>query len=414
VPDFGPPLGSPAVTEPISDERWQRLAELAVHGTNLQADQVLTVSAEIGQEKLARAVAVAAYARGARFVDVFYFDAWLKRARIENADPETLAFVPPWYGERLLTHAAARGARISFSGRVETDALDGLDPWLLGRDRLPFLKETTEVIAQRTTNWSIVPCPSPEWGELAYPELPPDEAYRRLWRDLEHVLRLDEPAPAHAWEARLAELEDAADRLTARRFDAIELRGPGTELTVGMLPSHRWLAASFTRVDGLKFIPNLPTEEVFTSPDPQRVEGHVTSTKPLVLFDGATVRGLRVRFENGVAVEIDAEENADALRARLAVDEGGLRLGEIALVDRRGRIGPLETVFYDTLLDENAASHLALGSGFPFAVDEADVGRINESGAHVDFMVGSLELDVDGVDADRNRVPVLRSGDWQI
>jgi aminopeptidase len=161
-------------------------------------------------------------------------------------------------------------------------------------------------------------------------------------------------------------------------------------------------------------MPNIPTEEVFTTPDPTRTEGHVTSTKPLVLRDGTIIRGLRVRFEGGVAVSIDADENAEALRAQLAIDEGALRLGELALVDRQGRIGPLGTVFYDTLLDENAASHIALGNGFPFLVDDADAGSVNESGTHVDFMIGSPELDVDGVTAAGERVPVLRGGDWQV
>jgi aminopeptidase len=209
-------------------------------------------------------------------------------------------------------------------------------------------------------------------------------------------------------------LKESASRLADRRFDAIELRGPGTELTIGMLPTATWWSADFTTAEGLRHLPNLPTEEVFTTPDPLRTEGHVTSTKPLVLQDGTIVRGLRVRFEAGKAVEIEADENAEALRARLAVDEGGLRLGELALVDRKGRIGPLGTVFYDTLLDENAASHVALGSGFPFLVEESDAERVNESAAHVDFMIGSPELEVDGVTAAGERVPILRDGDWRL
>ena len=228
------------------------------------------------------------------------------------------------------------------------------------------------------------------------------------------MLRLDEPDPAGAWEERMATLNDSAARLAERRFDAFELRGPGTELTVGMLPTHTWWAADFTTADGLRHFPNLPTEEVFTTPDPERTSGHVASTKPLVLRDGTIIRGLRVRFEGGKAVQIDADENVEALRSQLSIDDGALRLGELALVDRQGRIGPLGTVFYDTLLDENAASHIALGNGFPFLVEEADAGRVNTSGTHVDFMIGSPELQVDGVTAGGERVPVLRDGDWQL
>jgi len=212
----------------------------------------------------------------------------------------------------------------------------------------------------------------------------------------------------------MAVLNESAARLAERHFDAIELRGPGTELTIGLLPTATWWSADFTTAEGLRHLPNLPTEEVFTTPDPRRTEGHVTSTKPLVLQDGTIVRGLRVRFEAGKAVEIDADENGEALRAQQSLDAGALKLGELALVDSQGRIGPLGTVFYDTLLDENAASHIALGNGFPFLVEGDDLERVNTSGTHVDFMIGSTELEVDGVTAGGERVPVLRGGDWQL
>jgi len=396
------------------EERMSRLAELAAHGANVQQGQVVLVNAELGHEELARAVAAAAYDRGARFVDVSYFDPHVKRARIAHADPETLEYVPPWYGERMRRHAEERGARINLNGVTAPNLLDDLDKTLVGRDRLPRLKEQSEIVSERSTNWCIVPAPTRPWAALVFPDLGGDEAYEELWRQIEHVLRLDEDDPTSAWDERMAVLKDSARRLSERRFDAIELRGPGTELTIGLLPTARWWAADFTTAEGLRHLPNLPSEEVFTTPDPERTEGHVTSTKPLVLQDGTIVRGLRVRFQRGTAVEIEADENVDALRARLAVDDAGRRLGELALVDRHGRIGPLGTVFYDTLLDENAATHIAFGSGFPFLVDESDVARVNESATHVDFMIGSPELEVDGITAAGERVPVLRGGDWQI
>ncbi len=197
-----------------------------------------------------------------------------------------------------------------------------------------------------------------------HPDLPEDEAYERLWSELWHILRLDEPDPGAAWDERTSALKHSAAALDERGFDAIELSGPGTELTIGLLPTGKWLAGDFTTRFGVRHLPNLPTEEVFTTPDRMRVDGHVTSTKPLVLRDGTVIRGLRMRFEGGRAVEIDADENGGALRSQAERDEGASRLGELALVDRNGRIGPLGTVFYDTLLDENAASHLALGFGF--------------------------------------------------
>jgi aminopeptidase len=204
-----------------------------------------------------------------------------------------------------------------------------------------------------------------------------------------------------------------AETLAARRFDAIELRAPGTELTIGLLPTATWWAADFSTVDGLRHFPNLPTEEVFTTPDPGRTNGHVTATKPLVFRDGTIVRGLRITFEDGRAVGIEADENQDALRSKMELDDGASRLGELALVDRQGRIGPLDTVFYDTLLDENAATHIALGNGFPFLVEEPDAPRVNISKTHIDFMIGSNELEVTGVTPGGERVPVLRDGDWQ-
>ncbi|MGZ4290998.1 MAG: aminopeptidase [Gaiellaceae bacterium] len=395
-------------------DRLERLAELAVHGANVQPGQVLMVTGEIGNEDVARAVAVAGYRRGAKFVDVDYFDPYVKRARIEHARPETLGFVPPWYGTRMLEHAEDQGARVTLATLTAPNLLDDLDKKLVGRDMLPRVKELTKIVSERSTNWCIVPAPHRAWAALVYDDLPEEEAYERLWSELEHVLRLDEPDPIAAWDERMATLTDAASRLTARSFDAIELNGPGTELTIGLLPTHRWWSADFSRADGLRHLPNLPTEEVFTTPDPIRTTGQVTSTKPLALRDGTIVRGLRVRFENGVAVDIDADENAEALRTLLEIDEGARRLGELALVDRRGRIGPLGTVFYNTLLDENAASHIALGAGFPFLVDPEHVERVNQSGQHIDFMIGSPEVDVDGVTADGERVPVLRGGDWQI
>jgi aminopeptidase len=396
------------------DERYDALAALAVHGANVQPGQVVGLGAYIGQEELVRAIAAAAYDRGALFVDVWYFDPFVKRARVAHADPDTLGFVPSWYGARFDALAERRDARIHLTGVTAPNALDGLDPALAGRDQLPYLKEIPRIVGERTTNWTIVPCPHVEWAKLVYPHLDDGAANEELWRELWHVLRLDEPDPARAWDDRMDTLRRSAETLAARRFDAIELRGPGTELTVGLLPSATWWAADFSTADGLRHFPNLPTEEVFTTPDPERTEGHVTATKPLVFRDGTIVRGLRVRFENGRAVEIDAAENAEALRAKTELDDGAAKLGELALVDRQGRIGPLGTVFYDTLLDENAASHIAFGNGFEFLVDEGDAGRVNASGTHIDFMIGSDELDVTGVTTGGERVPILRGGDWQI
>ena len=283
-----------------------------------------------------------------------------------------------------------------------------------GKDRLPAVKESGKVVNDRTTNWSVIPASSPVWASLVFPDLPVEEAQAALDERLLHVLRLDEDDPIAAWRARADALVSVAGRLSERRFDALHYEAPGTDLTIGLLPGARWQAARFETVDGIEHMPNLPTEEVFTSPDPARANGHVTSSKPLVLADGTVVRGLRVRFEGGRAVQIDADTAQDTMRTIAQHDDGAARLGEVALVDADGRIGKLDTVFYDTLIDENAASHIALGQGFPFLVDEPARERVNESQIHIDFMIGSPEMTVTGITADGDRVPVLVEGSWQI
>jgi aminopeptidase len=390
------------------------LAELIVRfGANLQPGQILAISSQPGKEELNRAVAEVAYEQQAKFVDVAVFDVYLKRARVLHAPQDTLDFVPPWYGERMRALGEHRCAIVSFSGPAAPHALDGLDPALVGRDILPATREGMELLNARSTNWTVAPGPTSKWAELVYPDLDADTAFELLWRQIAHVCRLDEPDPVAAWTARLDALEASAAKLTERRFDSIRFEGPGTDLEIGLLPGSRWHGARLVTAGGIVHVPNIPTEEIFTTPDPTRVNGVVRATKPLFVA-GTLIEGIEVRFEGGRAVEIDAERGADTLRALAGRDEGAARLGEVALVDREGRIGPLDTVFFDTLLDENAASHIALGEGFEFAVDESDHPAINRSQIHEDFMIGSNDVAVTGITTTGDAVPVLRDGSWQI
>jgi aminopeptidase len=392
----------------------ERFADLVVgFAVNLQQDQVLAVGAEIGKEDLARALAASGYRHGAKFVDVSYFDLHVKRARIEHARDETLSFVPSWYGERVLELGRQRCARIGLTGPAHPGLLEDLDPHRLSRDQLPALKEGGQVVNERTTNWTAVPCPTRAWAQLVHPDLDPEAAWTRLGEQILHVCRLDEADPVAAWKERQATLVGAAARLTERRLDALRFRGEGTDLTVGLLPTSHWMAATFSTLDGIAHMPNLPSEEVFTAPDPERVDGVVRSTKPLVV-GGSIVRGLELEFRGGRAVRIDAIENADVVRGYAERDAGAARLGEVALVDGDGRIGALDTVFFDTLLDENAASHIALGEAYSFTAGEADQGRLNRSIIHVDFMIGGPGVDVDGVTTGGDVVPVLQDGAWQL
>ena len=397
-----------------ADPRLAALARLAVEvGANVQEGQVVGVSGRPGQEDLVRAIAVAAYDRGARFVDVSWFDPHVKLARLTHAADDTLEWVPPWYAQRIQEIGRLGGATIALAGPTTPGLFDDVDPARAGRDRLPSVREGIEVIMSGAVNWTVVPCPNPEWASLVFPDLARGAALERLWSEIAHICRLDEPDPAAAWTARGAELKASAERLTARRLSALRFVGPGTDLTVGLLPGSIWVGGGDRRADGLPHLPNIPTEEVVTTPDPARTEGHVTSTRPLDV-GGTVVTGLQVRFQGGRAVEIAAGTGVDVLRGRAAVDEGAARLGEVALVDRESRVGQAGRVFYDTLLDENAASHIALGSGFSFAVDsDEDRARVNQSAIHIDFMIGGPEVTVLGVDADGGESVVLEGGAWR-
>ena len=391
-----------------------RFADLIVNfGANVQKGQVLEIGSALGKEEVTRAITASAYRRGAKFVDVYYWDPHLKRARVQYASDDVLDFVPAWHGERALQLGDERGATISLSGPVEPHLYDDLDTARLGRDVFPRVKEWTTVINERTVNWCVVPCPTAKWAELVHPDLEPEVALDKLWEEIVHVCRLDEDDPEAEWEGRNNVLKTAAERLTERRFDSLHLEGPGTDLRIGLLPSSRWIGGGEETVDGIPHMANLPTEEVFTTPDPERVDGIVRATKPLY-SQGRIIHGLTVRFEGGRAVQIDADSGAETLRTVVNHDDGGTRLGEIALVDREGRIGSLDTVFYDTLLDENAASHIALGSAYDAAVADEDRDRLNRSAIHIDFMIGSPEVDVTGITADGERVPVLRDSVWQL
>ena len=259
-----------------------------------------------------------------------------------------------------------------------------------------------------------MPFPTQGWAEIVHPDMEPEAAYELLWEEIERILRLDEPDPAAAWETRLAQLKTISDKLNELKLDHLRYLGPGTDLTIGLFPGSKWISGGMANIHGITFTANLPTEETFTAPDPTRVDGVVTATKPLMIPGAAPIEGLKVRFEGGRAVQIDADSGAEILRGMTAKDEGAARIGEVALVDRESRIGQSGSVFYSILLDENAASHLALGAAYPFSVDGPDREKANESTIHIDFMVGSSEVDVTGVRPDGSEVPLLRDGAWVI
>ncbi len=399
------------------EQRIQALARLAVHvGVNLQSGQTLAVNAMVEHARLVRAVAAEAYVAGARYVDVYYADQHVRRAHIEHASDDELGFSPPWLVERMRRIGETGSALISITGNPEPELYSDLDGSRVGRARMRKLAEESLKLTDGLSNWSIVPYPNEGWARTVFGEPDVD----RLWDAVAAAIRIDEPDPVAAWQEHIAKLQLRADSLNERRFDHLRYRGPGTDLTIGLHPESEWKAAlDVSR--GIEHVANMPTEEVFTAPDARRVEGVVRATLPLQI-QGTIVRDLTVRFEDGRAVEVTASTGEKVMRTHVATDEGAARLGEVALVDSDSRVGKTGLVFYDTLFDENASSHIALGAAIVNAVswagdvspEERSVRGVNHSSIHTDFMIGSAELEVDGVDAHGEAVPILRHGDWQL
>jgi aminopeptidase len=393
-------------------ERLERYAELAVHvGANVQPGQVVVVIGRIEHAPLGRAVARAAYRGGARFVDVAYGDSHVRRARIEHAPEETLSMTPPWLLTRERELARECGALIGITGDPEPELLGDLPGERVGKTRMVELaEESMKTVNERLINWTGVAFPNEGWARAVFGE--PD--VERLWDAVAHAVRLDEPDPVAAWAEHVDRLERRAGALDALRVDTLRFRGPGTDLTVGLLEQSVWCGPRSYTASGLPHVANMPTEEVFTTPDARRTEGVVTSTRPLVLY-GTVVRGLEVRFERGRIAAVDAKSGADVVRGQLATDERAACLGEVALVDGTSRVADAGVTFFDTLFDENVTCHVAYGAAYAEAIDgkPPDEG-FNASSVHTDFMIGGPDVAVDAVTRDGDVVPLLRDDVWQL
>jgi aminopeptidase len=391
--------------------RLDRYAELVVRvGANVQPAQWVDLVAAVEHAPVARAIARAAYGAGASFVDVRYTDQHVKRALIEHAADDVLSWTPPWLLERERSVGDERAAVIALMGDAEPDLLADLPGERVGRARMVALaEEANRQVNERLSNWVVIGVPNEGWAKQMFGE--PD--VERLWQLVEFCVRLNEDDPVAAWQEHVARLSTRARLLDDMRVDHLRYRGPGTDLTVGLLPESRWQGCESETVDGIRYVANMPTEEVFTTPDARRTEGVVRSTQPLAL-NGRIVRGLEVRFEGGRMVDVRAEEGADVVRGQLALDDRAAYLGEVALVDGTSRIGQTGQVFFETLYDENASCHVAYGGAYAEAVEGGVIDGVNVSSVHTDFMIGGPEVDVDAVLRDGTVVPLLRDDVWQL
>jgi aminopeptidase len=403
----------------LTADEWTRgVAQLAVRvGANVATGQDVVVAAiDVEHAELARAIADEAYRAGAHYVSVIYWDQHVKRSRLLFAPEESLGDTPSWWDRYIEECLEKRSAHIVVWGDPASELLNGIDPTRAAKDQMPLTGASFAMVASGEVNWTIVPGVSP--GIAARVLGAPDvEAYRQL---LTPILRLDAEDPIEAWRVHITRLQERAEGLQAAGLRALRFHdSDGTDLRVGVLQGARWLSAGMATNWGRPMVPNMPTDEVFTTPDSRLTDGTVVVTRPFQIVGGAMVEGARLRFEGGRVVEVNAERNAEGLRAHLAFDEGASRLGEVALVDGEAPVGRSGRVFRDILLDENATCHIAFGSAYPATVpdlpedpDERAARGFNTSGIHQDLMIGGPRVAVDGIDERGEVVPILRDDTW--
>lgn len=413
----------------MDEQRLRAYAELTVRiGLNLQPRQRLLIvgpiangGASLEAAPVVRHITAAAYEAGARLVETLWGDEALLAARFAHAPRDSFDEFSAWLPHALAEHVKNGHAVLSIYAN-DPDQLKDAPAELVAavqeataRSVRPF----REYISRNQTNWAVVAAPAVAWAARVFPDIEPSQQVERLWDAISRLCRLDQPDPIVAWETHLGELAERTDCLNRKQYTALRYRAPGTDLTIGLADGHQWVGGSSINAAGFRFAPNLPTEEVFTMPHKDRVNGTVRSTKPLS-YGGTLIDGFSLRFVDGRVVEVKADRGESVLSTLISMDAGASRLGELALVPHSSPISQTGRLFYNTLFDENAASHVALGAAYKFTLrggeamseDAFEAAGGNRSATHVDFMIGSGELDVDGVLPEGAVEPVMRGGEW--
>jgi aminopeptidase len=416
---------SVGVLEPglTHETNLDRLAEVAVRvGLGLAPGQELVMTAPLDALPLVRKITEQAYKVGASIVTTLFTDeeATLLRFRHGSSD-EIFDRVPEWFYTAIAEAYRSGAARLAISGSNPA-LLAGQDPKRISRSNLAVskaMRPALDLITRHAINWTIVASATPAWARLAFPGETEEIAVAKLWDAIFAATRIDVPDPVANWREHNAALQGRARFLNEKRYSALHFKAPGTDLKVGLADDHDWHGGGTTALNGVPCIPNLPTEEVFTTPHKDRIEGTVTSTKPLS-YQGMLIEDIQVRFEAGRVVEARASKGMDILQSMIDTDAGARQLGEVALVPNSSPISKTGLLFWNTLFDENAASHIALGQAYSTCIrggDKLDSAQLAAKGAndsliHVDWMIGSGEMNVDGVTADGRTEPLMRKGEW--
>jgi aminopeptidase len=402
------------------DNLLSKYADVVVQvGLNLRKGQILSIRGILEDAPFIRKVTRSAYKAGAKYVDVLWNDESSQRTRFEYADPETIAYIPDWILQRYEEFYKDGNAELAIAS-TNPDLFEGIDPDLLANNRKARMQKFEPLRKyENLANWCVVATAAPSWAKKVFPGIPVEEAQAKLWEAIFKVCRIDAPDPVAAWKEHTDTLVKYKDYLNAKRYTALQYKAPGTDLTVGLPEKQVWAGAQESFKNGITCTVNIPTEEVFTAPHKDKVDGHVQATLPLNL-QGTLIEDFTVAFENGRVVKVTAKKGENDLRKLIEMDENASRLGEAALVPNSSPINQSGILFYNTLFDENASCHIALGNAYRTSIeggadmtDEefASAGG-NKSLVHTDFMIGSAEMDIDGITLDGRREPVMRAGEW--